>query len=69
MYRPWCVATAGASGVSLNTARAQPLALPSLSTEQKEEIMSKIDKVTILLAEDDPGHARLIEKNLQRANV
>jgi CheY-like chemotaxis protein len=31
--------------------------------------MSHIDKVTILLAEDDPGHARLIEKNLRRANV
>ena len=25
--------------------------------------------VTILLVEDDPGHARLIEKNLQRANI
>jgi CheY-like chemotaxis protein len=25
--------------------------------------------VTILLAEDDPGHARLIEKNLRRAGV
>ena len=25
--------------------------------------------VTILLAEDDPGHARLIEKNLRRANI
>jgi CheY-like chemotaxis protein len=25
--------------------------------------------VTILLVEDDPGHARLIEKNLQRANL
>jgi CheY-like chemotaxis protein len=31
--------------------------------------MSQIDKVTILLVEDDPGHARLIEKNLRRANV
>jgi len=31
--------------------------------------MSHIDKVTILLVEDDPGHARLIEKNLRRANV
>ena len=31
--------------------------------------MSKIDEVSILLAEDDPGHARLIEKNLRRANV
>jgi CheY-like chemotaxis protein len=31
--------------------------------------MSKIDEVTILLVEDDPGHARLIEKNLRRANV
>ena len=26
-------------------------------------------EVTILLAEDDPGHARLIEKNLRRANI
>lgn len=25
--------------------------------------------VTILLAEDNPGHARLIEKNLRRANI
>lgn len=26
-------------------------------------------KLTILLVEDDPGHARLIEKNLRRSNV
>jgi len=25
--------------------------------------------ITILLIEDDPGHARLIEKNLQRSNI
>jgi CheY-like chemotaxis protein len=25
--------------------------------------------VTMLLVEDDPGHARLIEKNLRRANI
>ena len=25
--------------------------------------------VTILLAEDNPGHVRLIEKNLRRANI
>jgi CheY-like chemotaxis protein len=31
--------------------------------------MSHIDEVTILLVEDDPGHARLIEKNLRRANL
>jgi CheY-like chemotaxis protein len=31
--------------------------------------MSKVDEVSILLVEDDPGHARLIEKNLRRANV
>jgi CheY-like chemotaxis protein len=31
--------------------------------------VSQIDEVTILLVEDDPGHARLIEKNLRRANV
>ncbi|MDY7078034.1 MAG: response regulator [Chloroflexota bacterium] len=31
--------------------------------------MTKIHDVTILLAEDDPGHARLIEKNLRRSNI
>jgi len=31
--------------------------------------MSDIPEVTILLVEDDPGHARLIEKNLRRANI
>ena len=37
---------------------------------KKEGMMSHSDdEVTILLVEDDPGHARLIEKNLRRANV
>jgi CheY-like chemotaxis protein len=31
--------------------------------------MSDISEVTIVLVEDDPGHARLIEKNLRRANL
>jgi len=31
--------------------------------------MSKMHEVTILLVEDDPGHARLIEKNLRRSNI
>jgi CheY-like chemotaxis protein len=31
--------------------------------------MSDIPEVTILLVEDDSGHARLIEKNLRRANL
>ena len=31
--------------------------------------MSKTHDVTILLVEDDPGHARLIEKNLRRSNL
>ncbi len=31
--------------------------------------MSENHEVTILLVEDDPGHARLIEKNLRRAHV
>jgi len=31
--------------------------------------MAKIEAVTILLVEDDPGHARLIERNLRRSNV
>ena len=31
--------------------------------------MTNIQSVTILLVEDDPGHARLIEKNLRRANL
>ena len=31
--------------------------------------MSSVQKVTILLVEDDAGHARLIEKNLRRSNI
>ena len=31
--------------------------------------MPKINDVTIVLVEDNDGHARLIEKNLRRANV
>ena len=31
--------------------------------------MPTIEAVTILLIEDDPGHARLIEKNLRRSNI
>jgi CheY-like chemotaxis protein len=31
--------------------------------------MSKVQEVIILLVEDDPGHARLIEKNLRRSNI
>lgn len=31
--------------------------------------MNASDTVTILLVEDDPGHARLIEKNLRRNNI
>jgi CheY-like chemotaxis protein len=32
-------------------------------------MMPVINEVTILLIEDNPGHARLIEKNLRRANI
>lgn len=31
--------------------------------------MSNIRSIVILLVEDDPGHARLIEKNLRRAHI
>ncbi len=31
--------------------------------------MGNMNSVTILLVEDDPGHARLIEKNLRRSNI
>ena len=31
--------------------------------------MEEAQSVTILLVEDDPGHSRLIEKNLRRAGV
>ncbi len=31
--------------------------------------MNKVNDVAILVVEDDPGHSRLIEKNLRRANV
>jgi len=31
--------------------------------------MLRFNEVTILLVEDDPGHARLIEKNLRRSKI
>jgi CheY-like chemotaxis protein len=31
--------------------------------------MSSVQDVTILLVEDDPGHARLIEKSLRRSKI
>ena len=31
--------------------------------------MPRMQDVAILLVEDDPGHARLIEKNLRRSNI
>jgi CheY-like chemotaxis protein len=31
--------------------------------------MHSVREVTILLVEDDPGHARLIEKNLRRSKI
>ena len=31
--------------------------------------MPDAEEVTILLVEDDPGHARLIEKNLRRSSI
>ncbi len=31
--------------------------------------MADVNNVTILIVEDDPGHSRLIEKNLRRANI
>lgn len=31
--------------------------------------MFEMQEVTILLVEDDPGHARLIEKNLRRSKI
>ncbi len=31
--------------------------------------MADMNNVTILIVEDDPGHSRLIEKNLRRANI
>ncbi|MDM8521872.1 response regulator [Desulfococcaceae bacterium HSG8] len=36
---------------------------------RKETMMTDVNNATILIIEDDPGHSRLIEKNLRRANV
>lgn len=43
--------------------------LRAMSIEDREECMFNQQAVTILLVEDDAGHARLIEKNLHRAGV
>src|SRR4030042_3766961 len=67
--RPWYAGMADASGANRHWARARPLPSPSQALLNKEHLMPDIPKVTILLVEDDPGHARLIEKNLRRANI
>src|SRR4030042_6097920 len=67
--RPWCAATGGASRVSQSWARARPLPLLSQPVLKKGRAMPDIQDVTILLVEDDPGHTRLIEQNLRRANI
>jgi CheY-like chemotaxis protein len=41
----------------------------SLRRPNKETILNHVQEVTILLVEDDGGHARLIEKNLRRSNI
>lgn len=41
----------------------------SLRRPNKETILNHVQEVTILLVEDDDGHARLIEKNLRRSNI
>jgi CheY-like chemotaxis protein len=48
--------------------RCSPSLSPTWSLKQEAKI-SDSEPVTILLVEDDPGHARLIEKNLRRARV
>src|SRR5215475_4608197 len=39
------------------------------TSSPKERRMPAEQSVTILLVEDDPGHARLIERNLRRAHI
>jgi CheY-like chemotaxis protein len=41
----------------------------SLRRPKKEAALNHVQEVTILLVEDDAGHARLIEKNLRRSNI
>ena len=43
--------------------------LPAVATYTQGECGLNANPVTILLIEDDPGHARLIEKNVRRAGV
>jgi CheY-like chemotaxis protein len=40
-----------------------------IKSGEEEKYMDSHQHVTILLVEDDPGHALLIEKNLRRANI
>jgi CheY-like chemotaxis protein len=59
----------GASGVNPNSEPARRLPSPSPTILKQEPNMHEMCQVTILLVEDNPGHARLIEKNLRRSNV
>lgn len=36
---------------------------------ERRDDMGRAESVTILLVEDDPGHSRLIEKNLRRGGI
>lgn len=42
---------------------------PETGSQSAGKILSGHEPVTILLVEDDPGHARLIRKNLKRAGI
>src|SRR5712692_8390335 len=70
---PMCICSCGGmgarSGATPRWGWAPRLPLPLPISSQKERRMPAEPSVTILLVEDDPGHARLIERNLRRAHI
>src|SRR5574340_1741031 len=75
MPRPWRTGTGARSTVTRSWGWGRLSPSSSARTRGRRrtrmEQLRRVDKheVTILLAEDDPGHALLIAKNLRRAGI
>ena len=76
MCEPWCAVSAAISRCNPSSARARPFGSTCRATSAhardcKPEVPDDATQqtVTIVMIEDDEGHARLIEKNIRRAGV
>src|SRR5436853_7917062 len=69
MCKRWCDAMGARSPASLCSAWGRRSLSPLHRLSRMRSRMLDTQHVTLLLVEDDPGHARLIERNLRRAHI